>query len=224
MAVRLQSRLPARERKQQILEVATRLFAAQGYRGTTTREIAEAARVNEAIIFRHFPTKEDLYWGVIDEKCRHGRSRQDFERRVRETNSSRELFIALAHDILHRHDDPTLSRLLLFSALENHDLSGRFFRTYTVKYYESLAAYISERIKAGEFRETDPLLAARSFLGMVFYHFLVQELFRGKRYQKFDRAKVCEALADLWLNGMCNQRGLNGRGHSVRGNGMAGKK
>jgi AcrR family transcriptional regulator len=51
-----QVRIPAEERRQQILELATELFARQGYQGTTTRQIAQQVHVNEAIIFRHFPT------------------------------------------------------------------------------------------------------------------------------------------------------------------------
>ena len=42
------------------------LFSAKGFEGTTTREIAKAAGVSEAIIFRHFATKEDLYAAIID--------------------------------------------------------------------------------------------------------------------------------------------------------------
>ncbi|MBO0800867.1 MAG: helix-turn-helix transcriptional regulator, partial [Blastocatellia bacterium] len=51
------SRMAAEDRRQQILEVAVKLFSQKGFRGTTTKEIALAAGVNEAIIFRHFATK-----------------------------------------------------------------------------------------------------------------------------------------------------------------------
>jgi hypothetical protein len=46
------------------------------------------------------------------------------------------------------------------------------------------------------------LLAARSFFGMVVYHFLVQELFGGEKYQKFDGEEVAGVLAAIWLGGM----------------------
>jgi AcrR family transcriptional regulator len=51
-----QVRVPAATRREQILEVSTRLFAQQGYSGTTTRQLALAAGVNEALLFRHFPS------------------------------------------------------------------------------------------------------------------------------------------------------------------------
>ena len=48
-------------RRLQILRVAVRLFSQRGFRGTTTKEIAQAAGVSEAMVFRHFATKEELY-------------------------------------------------------------------------------------------------------------------------------------------------------------------
>lgn len=48
-----------------IVEAAKRLFAEQGYQGTTTREIADAARVSESSIFTYFGTKDDLLVAIV---------------------------------------------------------------------------------------------------------------------------------------------------------------
>lgn len=207
-------RFTAENRRHQILEVASQLFARQGFNGTTTRHIAEASRVNEALIFRHFPSKEDLYWAVIEGKCKVGTWQKDLEARLASGNSDREVFQGIAADILDiRRKDSSLSRLLLFSALENHTLSERFFRTNVAKYYELLAEYIAARIHDGAFRKVDPMLAARGFLGMINYYFQVQELFGGKRYQQYDDAEATAVLTDLWLNGIAvsGMPGTNGR-------------
>jgi AcrR family transcriptional regulator len=200
---RKSSRLSAPDRRRQILAVAAKLFARQGFRGTTTRQIAERAGINEAILFRHFRRKEDLYWAILDYKCRSARGRERLEAELRAPGDETEAFAAIAEGILLRNtEDNTLSRLLLFSALENHRLSHRFFRTHVARYYEALALHIRQRIRAGTFRRVDPLLAARGFLGMVVYHFLIQELFGGRRYQKLDTRRVCRTLAEIWLKGM----------------------
>ena len=103
--------------------------------------------------------------------------------------------------ILKRHaEDPHLQRLVLYSALENHRLSRRFFDTYIATRYETLAEHVRKGIRRGLFRKVEPVLAARSFLGMVIYHVLVQELFGGKRQQKFHPRRVAETLADTALN------------------------
>ncbi len=193
-------RVSAEERRQQILELATDLFARQGFQGTTTRQIAQRARVNEAIIFRHFPTKEDLYWAVIEHQINIRGGKARLEAKLTSGGSHREVLTALAEEVLTR--DATLSRLLLFTALENHELSERFFRTHSAQYFEVMADFVRRGIAEGRFREVDPMLAARGFIGMLVYHFQIQELFGGKQVQHFDARKVSETLVDVWLNGM----------------------
>jgi TetR/AcrR family transcriptional regulator len=203
-------RFTAEDRREQILSIATDLFARQGFNGTTTRHIAEAAEVNEALIFRHFPSKEELYWAVLERKCKAFTWQESLDDRLSSGRSDRDVFQSIASDILERRrKDPSLGRLLLFSALENHTLSDRFFRTNFAQYYDRLADYIRQRIRAGAFRKVDPMLAARGFLGMINYHFQIQELFGGKKYQKYEDAEVTASLTDLWLHGMVATRNGN---------------
>jgi AcrR family transcriptional regulator len=214
-------RLTAKDRRQQILDVAFGLFARKGYDGATTREIAEEAGINEALLFRHFSSKENLYWTMIEEVCQSRGRRQRIQKVLDEGGTDFEVFQRIAREILARTPrDRQLTRLLWFTALENHELSARFFRTFVADYYEALARYIRERIRLNVFRKTDPLVAARGFLGMVVYHFLIQELFRGEQYQKFDPEKVADTLAGIWLAGMqtpARTKSLNGvNGHHAR--------
>ncbi len=214
------ARVSALDRHRQIIRVAMQLFARRGFQGTTTREIAQRARINEAILFRHFPHKEDLYWAVIESKCRGARGRRELQTRLRRAARPQEALASVAEDILRRNiDDPTRTRLFLFSALENHQLSHRFFRTHLTRYYDVLADYIRDRIRRREFRDVDPRLAARGFLGMVAHHYQVQELFGGKRYQRFDPRRVSETLADIWLSGMQAHNGQASRRKTRPANG-----
>jgi len=185
------------------MKVAKELFARRGFDGTTTRQIADRAKVNEAIIFRHFPTKQDLYWAIIEHECEMGAFQQALEARLKSGESDREIFAGIAEDSLRRRArDSSLARLLLYSALENHQLSQKFFQTHVGCYYEQLADYIRQRIEAGAFRRVDPLLAARGFLGMVVYHSIIQDLYGQKRFQQFDAHEVGETMTDIWLGGM----------------------
>src|SRR5437879_2097826 len=168
-------RLSAPARRQNLIEVAADLFARQGYRGTTTRQIAAAAGVTEALIYRHFPKKENLYVEIIEAKCKARGARTQLQKRLESEQDDAAVFAGIAADILRRHtEDPQLYRLLLFSALENHKLSDHFFRTQLSRYYETMAVRIRERIRSGVFRKVDPMLAARGFVGMLIHHFLVQ--------------------------------------------------
>lgn len=214
-------RLSARDRRRQILEVASGIFARKGYDGATTREIAEEAGVNEALLFRHFPSKEALYWTMLEELCLAASRRGRMQKTLQKGGTDFEVFRAIARDVLERSPrDRELTRLLWFTALENHELSSRFFNTFIAGFFEALAGYIGARIRQGAFRKTDPLLAARGFLGMVTYHFLIQELFGGDQYRKFDPDEVAGTLAAIWLQGMqapAARRSKNGsNGHHLR--------
>ncbi|WP_230467853.1 TetR/AcrR family transcriptional regulator [Lujinxingia vulgaris] len=59
-------RLPAAERKQQILMSAIRVFARSTYHGATTKGIAEEAGVTEALLYRYYSSKRDLFIDAID--------------------------------------------------------------------------------------------------------------------------------------------------------------
>ena len=195
-----QARLSSGDRRQQIVDVATRLFARQGYEGTTTRQIADSAEVNEAIIFRHFSTKEDLYWAVIEDQCRMRAGREKLEQALASGKDDEEIFTSIASEFLAR--DATLPRLLLFSALERHEVSQRFFKVHVASYYEILGDYIRRRIEEGAFREVDPILAARSFFGMLVYHFQVQELFGAKHLHDIELEHAVKTFVGIWIKGM----------------------
>jgi len=60
------SRLPAAQRREQLLDVAAQLFSTKGYAGATTAQIAKVAGITEPIIYRHFKSKRDLFVALIE--------------------------------------------------------------------------------------------------------------------------------------------------------------
>lgn len=63
---RAAKRLPARKRRQQLLDVALAVFAAKGYAATTMDDIAEAAGVTKPLLYQHFASKRALYLELVD--------------------------------------------------------------------------------------------------------------------------------------------------------------
>jgi AcrR family transcriptional regulator len=63
------TRLDSDERRKAIVTAAVPLFARKGFAGTTTRELAEAAGISEALLFRHFPSKQLLYREILRLGC-----------------------------------------------------------------------------------------------------------------------------------------------------------
>src|SRR5437899_1010410 len=98
-------RMAAEDRRQQIVEVAVRLFSQKGFRGTTTKEIALAAGVNEAIIFRHFATKHDLYSAILDQKAGSAATQalEEVVEKAMRVGDDQQVFESLAFHILEHH-------------------------------------------------------------------------------------------------------------------------
>src|ERR1700739_4144414 len=63
------TRLDSDERRKAIVRAAVPLFARKGFAGTTTRELAEAAGISEALLFRYFPSKQMLYQEILQLGC-----------------------------------------------------------------------------------------------------------------------------------------------------------
>src|SRR5258707_12842613 len=63
-------KLSSEERRAAIIKAVRRAFAEKGFHGTTTRELAEAAKVSEALLFKHFPNKEALYSAMMLSCCK----------------------------------------------------------------------------------------------------------------------------------------------------------
>jgi AcrR family transcriptional regulator len=164
------------ERQASIIAAAASLFAVNGFKGTTTREIAKTAGISEALLFKYFPTKQALYAAILAEKAPISDLLEMVEEAARKRDDVR-VFTLIASYRIHRGSDPTLMRLLLFSALEGHELSDMFFQNQHRMFYDYLCGYIARRIREGVFKPVDPLLAARGFMGMVAHHRLLHEIF-----------------------------------------------
>ena len=197
------TRMTGENRRNQIVQVAIDLFARKGFNGTTTKEIAEAAGVSEAIIFRHFAGKGDLYSAIIDHKMQS--TVAAFNAKIEDAmrrKDDRMLFENLALDILDFHkNDQTHLRLMLYSALEGHDLARLFHKAYVSKMYDRFAVYFRERIDDGVFRTVEPKPALRAFIGMVINQSIAHNLI-GDAILNLSNKKAAETFADIFLNGI----------------------
>jgi len=188
-----------RERQASIITAAASLFAKNGFNGTTTREIARTAGISEALLFKHFPTKRALYAAIIAAKSQLSQLMASIEEAAEKRDDVR-VFTLIAGFRIHRGADPSLLRLLLFSALEGHELSDMFFRNRHRVFYEFLAGYIARRTQEGAFRKVDPLLAAQSFIGMIVYHRLLHDIFGVPAHCSPEEAVA--GYVDVFLEGL----------------------
>lgn len=193
------SRTSGPERHASLISAAASLFAANGFKGATTKEIAKSAGVSEALLFKYFPTKRALYAAILAEKAQYSELRDAVEDAAKKQDDNR-LFTLLASYRIRKGADPTMLRLLLFSALEGHELSDMFFQRQYRVFHDLLATYISKRIEDGVFRPVDPLLAARAFFGIIVHHRLLHDIM-GLPMHRTHEDTVSEYVS-LFLGGL----------------------
>ena len=200
------ARMAGEERRLQLLAVAVSLFSNRGFRGTTTKEIAQAAGVSEAMVFRHFATKEELYAAILDHKACSGGKFEPAEMAADgiARKDDRAVFESLALGALQHHEnDPDFQRLLLHSALEKHELAQMFFDEFVRRVYEFLGRYIRERQTEGALIEMDPAIVVRAFVGMVMHHSLNNNLWDPKRrLLNISNESAAKYFTDILLNGI----------------------
>ena len=205
------SRSPSRDRQATLIASAAALFAAKGFKGTTTKEIARAAGVSEALVFKYFPTKRALYAAILAEKAPLSELLSSVEQLAGKRDDYG-VFSLIAGYRIRPGADPTMLRLLLFSALEGHELADMFFGKQHRVFYDYLAGYIQVRIDEGAFRELDPLLAARAFIGMVVHHRLLHEIFEVPLH--CSHTDIVTTYVELFLRGLTRPSTSKRRGPS----------
>lgn len=203
------ARMASEDRRQQIAQVAMRLFSERGFNGTTTKEIARAAGVSEAIIFRHFATKEELYAAILDHKaCAGGLATmcQEHEGMLAaiERGDDRAFFEGFARAMLEHHEqDVEFMRLLLHSALEAHDLFRMFWDRNVSEMSTFMRGYIRQRQEAGALRQIEPTIIARAFIGMIVNHSMVNNLFDTSRsLLDISNERAAREFTDIILRGI----------------------
>ncbi len=195
-------RLPADERRAQVLREAARLFGSHGFNGTTTRDIAAAVGITEAALYRYFASKEAMYAAILDERAAASDLLEPVEPAAL-AGDDRAVFTQLALALFRSvESDPSILRLILFSALEGHALSGPFHQKRILRLRDFLTGYIERRMREGAFRGMEPRLAARAFMGMVVDHLVVRHVLGQRDQYPQPPEEVAETFVSIFLDGM----------------------
>jgi AcrR family transcriptional regulator len=204
-------RMTGDERRQEIIRAAMDVFSRSGFSGSTTRKIAERAGISEAMIYSHFKDKEELYSAIIDQKMQESEPLYYPLDAMRKKDDER-VFATIVSNFMQRYSqDTTFLRLLLFSALEGHELAGMFVAGPVRRFFEFLAEYIRERIDEGAFNPVDPEIASRCLVGMVNYFILLKKIFGDETLQSIESKAAIETMVNIFCRGIM-KGGENGSG------------
>ena len=198
-------RLAARDRRTQILAAALEIFAEQGFHGTRTRDLARRAGVSEALVFRHFPTKEALIRAILD--------LVGFEARIQmmETHLTRlpprQALVALAEQFLTQlRDRPGVFRVVFFGIMETPHLATEFYKKFlsrllaleTRLFERAFAERGGGRLAAPPGARVDAGIVARSFHGSLLFYNLAGAVARIEPLPRDPKA-LAEAIVSVYL-------------------------
>lgn len=155
------SRIPSDERRDRILDAALRVFAERGFHGATTRELAKAAGVSEALMFRHFPTKEDLYI-ALQAHCCQAKAGEKAEMLGQLEDSTASL-VTLIHYMMAKMLRPAASvpeaeqalhRLLANSIIEDGNFARGFMQRVGREFIQKIESCLEVAIQAGDVQKS----------------------------------------------------------------------
>jgi len=197
-------RLHAEDRRRQLLKAAIEVFAQKGFSGTKTKDIAAAAGVSEAILFRHFSSKEDLYHAILDTRETSG-TKDRFIQELEEIAARRdddELFSKLAASVVFSfREDPAFHRLLLYASLEGHLMASLFRARFGLPMGNFLRRYIAQRQMEGALHQCDPDIAISFFFGSIVHYAMSLYVFQIKD-PPADEQTVVKELVALAMRGL----------------------
>ncbi len=195
-------RLSSAERRAAIVKAAIELFARHGFRGTTTRELATAVGVSEPVLYQHFATKRELYTAIVDQMVSEASA--SFEKMSEpsaEGCDDRAVLQWFGEQLLNWYlDQTTYIRLLLFSALEGHDLADIWHERCTVRFLEMLERHIARRQGEGSFQTLSAAMATRAFVGMVAHFGLVSAIYKCPA-PELSRQEAVSQFVEVFLEG-----------------------
>lgn len=200
-------RLPKEERRRQILKVASVQFAEKGFIGTTTRDLARECSVSEAVIYKHFRSKEELFEAVLQQKMSEINVDVYLEDLPLDLPLL-EAFERVAGKILDVGlGDPLIQKLLLAATIAGSPEAQKLYLSWRVPFVEFLRRRIAKGIEEGEVREVDPALTARSFIGLVNDCVLNCNMWQEFGFGDFDRDRSIKNNAPIFVRGIQADRG-----------------
>jgi AcrR family transcriptional regulator len=193
-------RLPAPDRRRQILDVSRRLFAEKGYYATTTRDIARTAGVSDALLYTYFSSKQEVLDAIIEEGMEEWAVHQQVSTQalpVREylMQTGR----AFLQNLLHQRE----LLVILSSTSQLHGAKDTRWAHFIERLAQGGAQQLAARAAAGELRQgPDYYLVSRHFASALVAYVLLQEVLGLERIAPLDPMAYLTQLVETMLYGL----------------------
>lgn len=166
------------EKKVKIMDVAERLFAENGYSGTSVREIAKQAEVNVAMISYYFESKEKLLSAILLYRGDYLKSRVDNLLRDETIGVWQKLDFLIDEYVAKFVRNQSLHRIILReSGLHENQYLRQFINERRYEHYKLIRDFVKAGQQSGEFRDDVDLMMLYTLLPGITKHLLFNEDF-----------------------------------------------
>jgi AcrR family transcriptional regulator len=187
----------AEERRLQIMKTALTVFASNGFKGTSIKNIAEAAGISQGLMYHYFPSKEDLLESTVEYYSFVPQLRQILvEANKRPIN---EVLYNIAAAFLEMLDAKANLVRIFMQEIDSNPVVKNAWSNLCREGVSLLKQYIERRITEGELKPHNTEVTARCLFGILFMYHFTRDVFRTSNVKREDFVK--EALANL-LNGI----------------------
>lgn len=188
------------ETKKRILQAAQKLFARNGYDGTTTRELATVAGVAEGTLFRHFDNKKAILIEVATEGWVELLT--DLLTELSEMGSYKAVAQVMRRRMLNIRENSDMMRVCFLEAQFHPDLRDRIQLEVIAKMTDVAEAFFETAMQKGVYRQMNPKIVAQVFLGMFAVAGFSQNTIMEPNASPQEMQEMAEGLADIFLNGV----------------------
>ncbi|MEA5529648.1 helix-turn-helix domain-containing protein [Dolichospermum sp. UHCC 0684] len=183
-----------------ILQAAQRLFAAKGFEGTTTRDLAQTAGVAEGTLFRHFANKK----AILVEVATSGwvDLLTDLLTELSEMGSYKAIDQVMRRRMWNLQKNADIMRVCFMEVQFHPDLRDRIQTEVIDKMTAVAEAFFQTAIDKGIYRQMDAKLGAKVFLGLFAIAGFSDHTLIEPNASPQEMQKMAEGLADIFLNGV----------------------
>jgi AcrR family transcriptional regulator len=183
-----------------ILQAAQRLFAAKGFEGTTTRDLAQTAGVAEGTLFRHFANKKASLVDVATSGWVDILT--DLLTELSEMGSYKAIAQVMRRRMWNLQKNADIMRVCFMEVQFHPDLRDRIQTEVIDKMTDVAEAFFQTAIDKGIYRQMDAKLGAKVFLGLFAIAGFSDHTLIDPNASPQEMQKMAEGLADIFLNGV----------------------
>lgn len=189
------------ERTDKIVQAAGKLFARQGYNGTSTREIAQLAGVSENTLFRHFDHKEDIFWAAIRWQLTGLKPARDLLSGIERGDSPEvvlpKIIEMLEDTVVYRSE---LLRLLAIAIIELPAKADGLLSQYFTPVFSTIRKYLEMNIKNRTIRDMDSTMLTSAMIMTALTHPGIYNLIGGKNLLYSNSQEQHRKYVRFWLD------------------------